>query len=101
MPFTACRVHGVLRVPRRPPGEPQGRFFVPAAEHAAQWGALLETVLSFVGGNLGEGTDVRVDDNYSVFLCEAVRRCFTEPFRRVRTKEDDGFTIRRGLTRRT
>ncbi|KAI0379183.1 hypothetical protein F5Y04DRAFT_130606 [Hypomontagnella monticulosa] len=102
-----------------PPGEPQWRFFVPAADHAAQWGALLdglvtlelvlkipvwghhsgwpvwvaqlETVLGFVGEHVGEGTNVSVDDNYSMYLCEAVDRCFRKPFRRVRTKEGDAY----------
>ncbi|KAI0111659.1 hypothetical protein F4814DRAFT_450333 [Daldinia grandis] len=101
------------------PGEKQWQFFRPAALDAAFWMALLgglvtlefimkvpiwghhdgwpvwvaqlEAVLSFVGEHVDEGTDVAVDDNYSMFLCEAVDRCFRKPFRRVRTKEGDAY----------
>ncbi|KAI4870007.1 hypothetical protein F4820DRAFT_317479 [Hypoxylon rubiginosum] len=101
------------------PGEEQWQFFRPAALDADAWAALLgglvslefvmlvpiwghhsgwpvwveqlETVLGFVGEHVDEETDVTVDDNYSMFLCEAVDRCFTKPFRRVRTKEGDSY----------
>ncbi|KAI2783411.1 hypothetical protein F4815DRAFT_349886 [Daldinia loculata] len=104
------------------PGEKQWQFFRPVALDAAFWTALLEglltlefimkvptwghhsgwpvwvgqleTVLSFVGERIDEGTDVTIDDNYSMFLCEAVDRCFRKPFRRVRTKEGDAYYYR-------
>ncbi|KAI8962250.1 hypothetical protein F5Y11DRAFT_197629 [Daldinia sp. FL1419] len=55
------------------------------------WVAQLETVLGFVGENVDESTDVVVDDNYSMFLCEAVDRCFRKGFRRVKTEEGDAY----------
>ncbi|KAI1209407.1 uncharacterized protein F4807DRAFT_92628 [Annulohypoxylon truncatum] len=55
------------------------------------WVAQLEGVLGFVGEHVDEGTEVMIDDNYSMYLCEAVDRCFKKGFRRVRTKEGDGY----------
>ncbi|KAI2467196.1 hypothetical protein F4781DRAFT_321444 [Annulohypoxylon bovei var. microspora] len=101
------------------PGETQWQFFRPAAHEADSWSALLqglrrlefvvkvpiwgyhgawpvwvaqlEPVLSFVGGHVDAATDVTVDDNYSIHLCEAVDRSFKKPFRRVRTAEGDAY----------
>ncbi|OTB02469.1 hypothetical protein M426DRAFT_13445 [Hypoxylon sp. CI-4A] len=101
------------------PGEKQWQFFRPAILDAAQWSALvaelttlkflvkipiwghyrgwpvwvgqLETVLSFIGEHVDDGTDVIIDDNYSMFLCEAVDRCFKKGFRRVKTAEGDRY----------
>ncbi|KAI0841123.1 hypothetical protein F5Y06DRAFT_213731 [Hypoxylon sp. FL0890] len=101
------------------PGEKQWQFFRPAANEARQWSALLEglrtlqvvmkvpiwghhsawlvwvgqleTVMGFIGEHVDEETDVTVDDNYSMYLCEAVDRCFRKPFRRVRTLEGDQY----------
>ncbi|KAI6091314.1 hypothetical protein F4821DRAFT_226905 [Hypoxylon rubiginosum] len=101
------------------PGERQWQFFLPPKENEGAWAALLEGLLSlefvmlipiwghhkgwpvwvlqlepilkFIGEHVDEQTDVTVDDNYSMFLCEAVDRCFTKPFRRVRTKEGDSY----------
>ncbi|KAI1776824.1 hypothetical protein F4818DRAFT_411911 [Hypoxylon cercidicola] len=101
------------------PGEKQWQFFRPAVADRGAWTALLEglvelefvmlvpiwghhrcwpvwveqleTVLSFVGEHVDAGTDVTVDDNYSMFLCEAVDRCFPKPFRRVKTQQGDSY----------
>ncbi|KAI1137855.1 hypothetical protein F5Y05DRAFT_413803 [Hypoxylon sp. FL0543] len=95
------------------PGEVQWPFFRPAANEVPQWSALLdglntlqfvikvpiwghhsgwpvwvaqlETVMGFIGEHVGEETDVAIDDNYSLYLCEAVDRCFGKPFRRPQT----------------
>ncbi|KAI1417100.1 hypothetical protein F5Y13DRAFT_177478 [Hypoxylon sp. FL1857] len=101
------------------PGDVQWQFFRPAADEAPQWRALLdglktlqfvmkvpiwghhrawpvwvgqlERVIGFVGEHVGEETDVTIDDNYSMYLCEAVDRCFKKPFRRVRTQDGDRY----------
>ncbi|OTA82298.1 hypothetical protein M434DRAFT_401058 [Hypoxylon sp. CO27-5] len=99
--------------------ELQWELFRPAANEASQWRALLEglrtlefvmkvptwghhsgwsvwvaqleTVMGFIGEHVSEETDVTIDDNYSMYLCEAVDRCFKKPFRRVRTLEGDRY----------
>ncbi|KAI0889371.1 uncharacterized protein GGS22DRAFT_70429 [Annulohypoxylon maeteangense] len=101
------------------PGELQWEFFRPAAKEARFWKALLqglrsllfvmkipiwghhgawpvwvgqlEGVLGFVGENVDEATVVTVDDNYSMFLCEAVDRCFKKGLKRVRSLEGDRY----------
>ncbi|KAI2609514.1 uncharacterized protein GGS25DRAFT_219193 [Hypoxylon fragiforme] len=61
-------------------------------ENLPGWVRQLEGVLGFVGERVGEGTDVRVDDNCVKGVCEAVDRCFRgRPFRRVRTDEGDAW----------
>ncbi|KAI1386825.1 uncharacterized protein F4822DRAFT_431693 [Hypoxylon trugodes] len=94
-------------------------FFRPAAEDAVSWSALvgglaslecvlklpisnsrygwlkwvgqLETVIGFIGEHVDEETEVIVDDNYSIFLCEAVDRSFIKGFERVKTAEGDSY----------
>ncbi|KAI1442059.1 hypothetical protein F5Y02DRAFT_271259 [Annulohypoxylon stygium] len=102
-----------------PPDE-QKVFFRPAKSEAGSWMALLEglrtllfemqiptwgwygvwpiwvgqlenSVLGFVGENVDEATSVEVDDNYSMYLCEAVDRCFQKGFRRVKTIDGDRY----------
>ncbi|KAI1479954.1 hypothetical protein F4774DRAFT_409467 [Daldinia eschscholtzii] len=64
------------------------------ADHAGWpvWVEKLETlVLKFLGEHVDERTELTIDDNYSVFLCDAVDRCFRKPFRRVSSEEGDEF----------
>ncbi|KAK8001761.1 hypothetical protein PG991_013983 [Apiospora marii] len=56
------------------------------------WVGQLEHVLRTIGDAVPEDAEVTVDDNRSLFLCDAVDRCFSargKGFRRVRLPEGD------------
>ncbi|KAK8003882.1 8-amino-7-oxononanoate synthase [Apiospora arundinis] len=58
------------------------------------WVCQLEPILKIIGDAVSEETEVIVDDNRSIFLCDAVDRCFSRTgFRRARLLEGDGHFI--------
>ncbi|KAK7966193.1 uncharacterized protein PG986_000470 [Apiospora aurea] len=63
------------------------------------WVDQLEHVLKVIGDVIPEGADVTVDDNRSLFLCDAVDRCFSsrkKGIRRVRLPEGDAHYNKKG-----
>ncbi|KAK8137601.1 hypothetical protein PG984_003094 [Apiospora sp. TS-2023a] len=63
------------------------------------WVGQLEHVLRTIGDAVPEDTEVTVDDNRSLFLCDAVDRCFSareKGFRRVRLPEGDAHYNKEG-----
>lgn len=66
------------------------------AHHEAR---LLEHVLRTIGDAVPENAEVTVDDNRSLFLCDAVDRCFSgrkKGFRRARLPEGDAHYNKKG-----
>ncbi|KAK8041105.1 hypothetical protein PG994_014112 [Apiospora phragmitis] len=65
----------------------------------AVWVSQLEHVLKVIGDAAPEDAEVTVDDNCSLFLCDAVDRCFArleKGFRRARLPEGDAHYDKKG-----